>query len=619
MSLITRGGRFKAVDISRPAQPVVVGDVATGVQPKSASVWGKYVALVCGSSNSLQIFNVSDPTNLTLVSTTSVGASPHAVALSGGYAYVVTTSPDQLQVYDVTNPANVVLKGSTSFGDLSYDGEIVVSGRYAILTHYSSHTMKVVDVSNPSTPLVVGSVATSGIPAPLAVSGRYACVGSINNNALEVIDLTGVETTALNAHSLEAGTLQVKGSASVGNQLSVGGGLNVGKGGIFSDGDIATAGQVRVSGFRLSSSATAGQVLTADSLGVGTWQSAPALTLPYSGANNSSGQTAFSISNHSAGYGLLIDNMNATASSAALKAYTSGLGSSGDFAIDNNTSNATVVNAVNYGKGSAGYFVNTSSANSRPSLWTATIGTGPAVKAEGTYAGEFSGRVYVNGRLGIGTTSPEESVSVTGNLKIDQADANNGDFASGGVLKFGKGLTGEGIASKRTAGGNWAGLDFYTGSTIKMTIQNGGNVGIGTITPSQKLDVDGAIRCTSLTQTSDVRFKSNISTISDALASVLKLRGVTFDWNHSAFADKQFPQGRQIGVVAQEVESVFPELVSKDDSGYESVAYDKLVPVLIEAIKTLKAESDTKDARISELEDRLSRIDRLISEQNNTK
>ena len=613
------GDFLRIIDVSEPAAPVVVGGMATGDQPKSAVVWGKHVALVSGPTRVLQIFDVSNPASPALVSTTSTSSVPIAVTLSGGFAYVVTATPDQLQVYDISNAASPTLKGSIDFGSLSYDGSISVSGRYVVLTHYSSKTMKVVDVANPSSPTVVGSVPTPGTPVPLAISGRYACVGSRTSNTLQVIDLTGIEATALNAHSLEAGTLQVRGSAGVGNQLSVGGGLNVGRGGIFSDGDIATAGQVRASGFRLSPSATAGQVLTADALGVGTWQDAPTLRLPYSGVNNSSTQTAFSISNYSAGHGLVVENMNASAGSTALKAYTSGMGSSGDFMIDNTTSNAPVINAVNYGKGNAGCFVNASLTNSLPSLFGATLGTGPAVKTEGTYAGEFNGRVYVNGKLGIGTTLPEESLSVIGNLKLDQADANNGDFASGGALKFGKGLTGEGIASKRTAGGNWAGLDFYTGSNIKMTIQNGGNVGIGTITPSHKLEVNGAIKCTSLMETSDVRFKTNISTIPNALDSTMKLRGVTFDWNHNAFTDKQFPEGKHIGLIAQEVEDVFPELVSKDSNGYESVAYAKLVPVLIEAVKTLKADSDIKDERISELESRISRLEKLISGQSSAK
>lgn len=91
-------------------------------------------------------------------------------------------------------------------------------------------------------------------------------------------------------------------------------------------------------------------------------------------------------------------------------------------------------------------------------------------------------------RVGIGTTSPQQALSVVGGLNIDQADANDGTIAA--ALTFGSG-SGEGIASKRTAGANRSGLDFYTGSTRRMTITLEGSVGIGTASPSRLLHVEG--------------------------------------------------------------------------------------------------------------------------------
>lgn len=209
------------------------------------------------------------------------------------------------------------------------------------------------------------------------------------------------------------------------------------------------------------------------------------------------------------------------------------------------------------------------------------------------------------GDVGIGTTTPEERLSVIGGIKVDQAGTNNGDLNA--AIKFGAGATGEGIASKRTSGGNQNGLDFYTNSTNRLSIANGGNVGIGMTSPSYKLDVNGVIRCTALTQASDVRLKTDIRTLSGSLDSVMKLRGVSFDWK-----DAGYPEGRQIGVIAQEVEKVFPELVSRDADGYESVAYDKLIPVLIEAMKEQQDRIDARDARIGELEARLERLEKLL-------
>jgi hypothetical protein len=77
------------------------------------------------------------------------------------------------------------------------------------------------------------------------------------------------------------------------------------------------------------------------------------------------------------------------------------------------------------------------------------------------------------GRLGIGTSSPDEPLSVNGALKVDQANTNNGTMD----IKFGAGATGEGIGSKRTAGGNSNGLDFFTNSASRLNITNTGTVG----------------------------------------------------------------------------------------------------------------------------------------------
>ena len=118
------------------------------------------------------------------------------------------------------------------------------------------------------------------------------------------------------------------------------------------------------------------------------------------------------------------------------------------------------------------------------------------------------------------------------------------------------------------------------------TIQQlGGNVGIGTSTVSYKLDVSGTIRATGdVIAYSDARVKDNIETITDALTKVTSLRGVSYTRKDSE--DKS----RKVGVIAQEVLDILPEVVQQDDSGNYSVAYGNIVGVLIEAIKELKAE-----------------------------
>jgi hypothetical protein len=84
---------------------------------------------------------------------------------------------------------------------------------------------------------------------------------------------------------------------------------------------------------------------------------------------------------------------------------------------------------------------------------------------------------------------------------------------------------------------------------------------------------------------SDYRLKNNITPIPNALDKVLSISGNTFDWN-----EKSDHKGNDVGVIAQEILEVLPEAVTTRDTGYLAVRYEKLVPLLIEAIKELKSE-----------------------------
>ena len=87
---------------------------------------------------------------------------------------------------------------------------------------------------------------------------------------------------------------------------------------------------------------------------------------------------------------------------------------------------------------------------------------------------------------------------------------------------------------------------------------------------------------------SDERLKDNIKPIEDALEKIQKIRGVEFDWN-----DKQETfTGHDTGVIAQEVKEVLPEVVTEREDGMLAVKYEKMVGLLIESIKDLKAEVD---------------------------
>lgn len=143
---------------------------------------------------------------------------------------------------------------------------------------------------------------------------------------------------------------------------------------------------------------------------------------------------------------------------------------------------------------------------------------------------------------------------------------------------------------------------FLSTGVNQFLIRAAGGVGINTNSPSGfALKVNGAISCASLTQTSDVRYKTHIGTLNNALGDVLSLRGVAYDFDRKKWPAQNFPTGRQIGFIAQELEKIFPELVQTDANGYKSVMYQNMTPVLVEAIKTLKSQLDDKQRQIDEL------------------
>ena len=97
---------------------------------------------------------------------------------------------------------------------------------------------------------------------------------------------------------------------------------------------------------------------------------------------------------------------------------------------------------------------------------------------------------------------------------------------------------------------------------------------------------------------SDRRLKKDIVPIKNALATVSRLRGVSFNWKDSS---KDARHGKARGLIAQEVERVVPEWVKTGSDGYKSVETIGMDAVLIEAIKELKAQSDRQQTEIESL------------------
>jgi hypothetical protein len=109
-------------------------------------------------------------------------------------------------------------------------------------------------------------------------------------------------------------------------------------------------------------------------------------------------------------------------------------------------------------------------------------------------------------------------------------------------------------------------------------------------------------------EVSDVRFKKNINPIVNGLEKVLKMNGVTFEWDKEKAPKKNFPQGVYIGFIAQDLEKIVPELVHTDAEGIKSVAYQNMTPLLVEAIKQQQLLIEKQNDKIKELQDHINEL-----------
>lgn len=138
------------------------------------------------------------------------------------------------------------------------------------------------------------------------------------------------------------------------------------------------------------------------------------------------------------------------------------------------------------------------------------------------------------------------------------------------------------------------GLLIATTATLYGLIVQNGNVGIGTLTPSRELEVAGSVGASAFFYTSDRNLKKNISPLNGSLSKILSLEGVSFAWKDTG--------AKSIGLVAQDVEKVYPELVDTNpQSGIKSVEYGNLVAPLIEAIKEQQKQIDQLKAEVKAL------------------
>ena len=196
-----------------------------------------------------------------------------------------------------------------------------------------------------------------------------------------------------------------------------------------------------------------------------------------------------------------------------------------------------------------------------------------------------------NKKILVGDNTP-----TSGNLEIYH-DGSNSYIDDVGTGDLNIRSNGNNVTILSTSG---VGVTFarFTQNNVELYYYSGGSNSTKRLeTSGAGVTVTGTLNVTGdviAYYSSDRRFKDNITPIPDALNKVISISGNTFDWNEASEKD-----GHDVGVIAQEIKEVLPEAVTERENGYLAVRYEKLVPLLIEAIKELKTEIDYLKTQIT--------------------
>lgn len=235
-----------------------------------------------------------------------------------------------------------------------------------------------------------------------------------------------------------------------------------------------------------------------------------------------------------------------------------------------------------------------------------------------------SNGMIIEGSVGIGTTSPTTTLDTAGVIHVHATNVSP-DNGYNGLLR----ITREGLGSAqyinliRSGQYPWSIGTVYNLShfAIGQGAQNdfnfspfffittAGQVGCGGYsTLGYRLHVAGDAYATGrwIPGSSDLRLKKNIEELSGVLEKLENIKAVKFDWRVDEFPQRGLSQEKQIGLIAQEVEKGFPELVLTENDGYKALDYDRFTAVLLAAVKELNKENDALKKRLEALEAKLN-------------
>jgi hypothetical protein len=445
------GNGLQIFDISNPTSPSLIGNYISGYG-MGVHVSGKYVYLAVqgGSSPGIKIIDISNPTSPTLAGSYNLSPDYKDVYVSGMYLYAANGLYG-LMIIDISNPSNPTLTGS--YNTSGHAEGIYISGKYAYVADYSPGLL-IIDISNPSNPTLTASCNTGGAVKDVVVSGKYAYVANLNSG-LQIIDIGNPTSPSI------SGVCNTGGSAKK----------------VFVSGKYAFLTHKDGYGLKVINISNPAN---------------PFLTGSYNTINDATGVYVSGTYAYMTEiiYGLhIIDIVG-----ISTPAMDAGNIASDAITVSENLdvgNNLYVHNGINVGPGGikcdgpisfnfgniiqeSGYYHTTDEVRA--------IDNDGLKLFDDDENGIF---IQDGGNIGIGTTSPSQKLEVNGAVKIGTYTLPSTDGTSGQFLKT------DGSGSVSWSADNT--ISNWTENSGNI-YRNSGNVGVGTTSPSQKLEVNGAVK-----------------------------------------------------------------------------------------------------------------------------
>lgn len=637
-----------------------------------------------------------------------VAVRTNAISLQGRYLYTLGNSAASgIRVVDISNPTAPYTVSTTSLTGAG--GGLVAAGPYLYVTQNAGATrMTIFDIASSSQPVLVGASTFANGSSMMQLIGKYVYTSASNSTTIEFAEVPGARFPGITTGFLSTGRLMATGPANFSGNVSIESGLNVGRGGIYSTGGIfsylasSTATSTAVSGVFMGGNVGIGTTTPRFPLVVesgatnnntyltgsvndfmqGTIQNRNSGTAASSdwivcnnlatvdgtcstyygdyGVNSStytqagfSGETANDVY-LTASDSWLDLGAASTTGAFGIRFFTGGLDTANTRMVITSTGN------VGIGTTTPGSLLTLQGTTPTLSLYDSVSGTLDTVSntAGGLtfnttngnsivfqQAGTERMRILTAGNVGIGTTTPSTKFSLQGNAYISGTSFFGGAITATSTLSIAGAITSTATTPNTFPFASSTALTV-SGSAYFATL--GGNVGIGTTTPTAKLSVhanatetntmlfavasstssattthftvknDGTVFAPNTTSAavaqtgywcydaagqfvrvnttclvSALRFKKDITDIDAGLETVLKMRPVNYylkdtmgDPNN---ADQQF------GFIADEAQVLDPRLVTRNSEGsVQSFRYEQYTAILTKAIQELNDKVDGK-------------------------